>query len=269
MIQPYKTTIDKAIDTCLAEFNTPKKLYEPVHYLFEAGGKRVRPILTALACEIVGGEFEHSIHAAVSVELLHNFTLVHDDIMDRSPMRRGRQTIHEKFDENTAILSGDVIIGIALKQVELSAVHCKNPLQLMTAFSTGLIEVCEGQSMDVSLAERSDVTIDEYFVMIEKKTAKLLEMSVAIGAIIGGGTSEQIENLATFAREVGIAFQLQDDLLDLAGSEQFGKTRGGDLLEGKRTWLILRTRDILVELGEGASIEHLRIMTSFFEKNRV
>ena len=222
MIESYQKAVDEALDKCLANFATPNNLYDPVHYLFEAGGKRVRPILTILACEIVGGTSEQAIPASVAVELLHNFTLVHDDIMDNSPMRRGRNTVHEQYDVNTAILSGDVMIGIALKHVEESAKYAKDPIRLMRAFSTGLIEVCEGQSLDVTLAEASDVKPDEYFTMIEKKTARLLEMSVAIGALIGQASEQQIDDVTTFAREVGIAFQLQDDLLDLHGISEGG-----------------------------------------------
>lgn len=239
----YTAEIDAALASALNEFTDPGELYAPVQYLFEAGGKRVRPILTLLACEAVGGDRRHAMSAAVAVEMLHNFTLMHDDIMDRSPMRRGRATVHMKYDENTAILSGDVMIGMALRLLERSAEHAPQPLEVIRAFTTGLIEVCEGQSLDMSLAERHDVTVDEYFTMIDKKTAKLLEMSVAIGASVAGATSEQLGHLTTFAREIGIAFQMQDDLLDLRGSEEFGKAPGGDIVEGKRTWLILRTRD--------------------------
>lgn len=239
----YTAEIDAALASALNEFTTPGELYHPVHYLFEAGGKRVRPILTLLACEAVGGDRQNAMSAAISVELLHNFTLMHDDIMDRSPMRRGRPTVHMRYDENTAILSGDVMIGMALRLLERSAQHARNPLRVIRAFTTGLIEVCEGQSLDMSLAERHDVTVDEYFTMIDKKTAKLLEMSVAVGGLVGGTTDEQLEHLTTFARELGIAFQMQDDLLDLRGSEEFGKAPGGDIVEGKRTWLVLRTRD--------------------------
>jgi len=239
----YIADVDAALASCLNEFAAPSELYGPVHYLFEAGGKRVRPILTLLACDAVGGDRAHAMHAAIAVELLHNFTLMHDDIMDRSPMRRGRDTVHVKYDENTAILSGDVMIGMALRMLERSAQHAPDPLRVVSAFTTGLIEVCEGQSLDMTLAERHDVTVDEYFTMIDKKTAKLLEMSVAVGGLIGGATDEQVEHLTTFAREIGIAFQMQDDLLDLRGSEAFGKAPGGDIVEGKRTWLVLRTRD--------------------------
>ena len=230
--------------SALAEFSDIDSLYAPVRYLFAGGGKRVRPILTLLACEAVGGKREDALYAGVATELLHNFTLVHDDIMDSSPLRRGRDTVHKRFGNNAAILSGDVIMGIALRMLERSAAQAPSPIDVISAFSTGLVDVCEGQALDMAFMSRDDVTLDEYFTMIEKKTAKLLEMAVRIGGLVGGGTTREIEALRTFARDIGIAFQMQDDLLDLVGSEEFGKTPGGDIVEGKRTWMILRVRDL-------------------------
>ncbi len=266
MLTTYTTRIDSALEACLQEFTYPGPLYDPVHYLFVGGGKRVRPILTLLACEATGGNSDHAMSAALAVELLHNFTLVHDDIMDRSPIRRGRPTVHTAFDENSAILSGDVMMGMAMRMLERSAVQAPDPIGVISAFSTGLIEVCEGQALDMAFMQRTDVTADEYFRMIEQKTAKLLEMSVNIGARIAGAPSEQIEALRIFAREIGMAFQMQDDLLDLFGSEKFGKAPGGDLVEGKRTWLVLTARD------RAAASEHQAcagILEEFFANNGI
>ena len=258
--------MNEALAACLGEFTEPNALYLPIHYLFEAGGKRVRPVLTLLACEAVGGDPRKAMSAAVAVELLHNFTLMHDDIMDRSPKRRGRETVHVRYDENTAILSGDVMIGMAMRMLERSADLAPQPMDVIKAFTTGLIEVCEGQALDMTLPERNDVTPEEYFTMINKKTAKLLEMSVSIGALIGGANAAQIDHLTTFAREIGIAFQMQDDLLDIYGSEQFGKAAGGDIVEGKRTWLLLQTRD-RANAGGDATSPCAAVIHDFYASN--
>lgn len=267
MLASYTEQIEQALADCLAEFTTPPELYQPVQYLFEAGGKRVRPIICLLACEAGGGSRTSAMAAAIAVELLHTFTLMHDDIMDRSPIRRGRPTVHVRYNENTAILSGDVMIGMAMRMLERSAERAPAPIRVIKAFTTGLIEVCEGQSMDMTFMERHDVTIDEYFTMIDKKTAKLLEMSAAIGFLIAGGSDAHLDHLTTFMREIGIAFQMQDDLLDLVGSPAFGKSPGGDLLEGKRTWMVLRMRDRC--LDPSARSEHRAMIDAFFTNNGI
>lgn len=261
-LAPYREQIESALSSALSEFNEPGCLYDPVHYLFEAGGKRVRPVLTMLACEAVGGDPSHAVHAAIAVELLHNFTLVHDDIMDSSAKRRGRDTVHVKWNSNTAILAGDVMMGMAMRLLLRSAAHARHPLDVVDAFSTGLIDVCDGQALDMEFMLRSDVRSDEYFMMIEKKTARLLEMSVAIGASIGSASDQQRSALQTFARELGIAFQMQDDVLDAFGSEQFGKVRGGDIIEGKRTWLMIETC-ARVDADPTSSPEHRGIVDAF------
>lgn len=235
--------IEATLTSFLDEFPEPDSLYAPVRYLFDGGGKRIRPLLTVLCCEAAGGSRHHCLSAAVAVELLHNFTLVHDDIMDSSPIRRGRPTVHVRWNDGTAILSGDVMIGMAMRLLERSALHSPRPLDVMSAFSTGLIDVCDGQALDLALMHRDDVTVDDYFDMITKKTAKLLEASAAIGGHMAGTDTTTFDHLRTFAREIGIAFQVQDDLLDLIGSEAFGKTPGGDIIEGKRTWLVLTARE--------------------------
>jgi len=266
LLAPYLADVEKALRGALDEFIEPAWLYQPVHYLFEGGGKRIRPILTLLACEAVGGERAGALPAAVAVELLHNFTLVHDDIMDRSTKRRGRDTVHVKWNESAAILSGDVMMGMAMRLLMRSAHHAPRPLDVIDAFSTGLIEVCDGQALDLAFMDRADVTPEEYFTMIEKKTARLLEMSVAIGANVGGATNGRVAALRAFAREIGIAFQLQDDILDVTGSEAFGKQPGGDIVEGKRTWLMLEcARRVREDLG--ARDDHRSLVTAFFASN--
>lgn len=240
-----KEQFETSLHAFLDEYTSPSELYDPIHYVMKSGGKRVRPMLTLLSCQAVGGTIDNAMHAAIAVELIHNFTLVHDDIMDRSEMRRGRDTVHKKWDESAAILSGDVMIGLATRSLVRSAHHAKQPLAVVDAFSTGIVDVCDGQALDLALMARDVVTMDDYFDMISKKTAKLLEMSVVIGALVGGADTATVENLRQFACGVGIAFQLQDDLLDLLGSEDFGKAQGGDVVEGKRTWLMLRADEIV------------------------
>jgi len=262
----YQSEVEGALQRALAEFTDPTWLYKPVRYLFEGGGKRIRPILTLLACESVGGERAAALPAAVAVELLHNFTLVHDDIMDSSDKRRGRDTVHVKWNQNVAILSGDVMMGMAMRLLMRSAHHAPKPLDVIDAFSTGLIEVCDGQAMDLAFMERDDVTPEEYFTMIEKKTARLLEMSVAIGANVGGATNGRVQALRDFARHIGVAFQMQDDILDLTGSEAFGKSAGGDIVEGKRTWLMLEcTRRVHEDVS--AAAQHRHLISAFFSNN--
>lgn len=265
-LAPYLSEVEDALQSALNEFTEPAWLYSPVRYLFDGGGKRIRPILTLLACECVGGDRLRALPAAVAVELLHNFTLVHDDIMDSSAMRRGRATVHVKWDENAAILSGDVMMGIAMRLLLRSAHHAPRPLDVVDAFSTGLIDVCEGQALDLAFMGRGDVTSAEYFAMIEKKTARLLEMSVAIGANVGGATDAQVRALREFARQIGIAFQMQDDILDITGSEAFGKSPGGDITEGKRTWLILECAN-RVRQDKEALAEHSNLINTFFANN--
>ncbi len=260
---PYQHDVEQALRSALDEFREPTWLYDPVHYLFDGGGKRVRPMLTLLACEAVGGDRHAALPAAIAVELLHNFTLVHDDIMDSSEKRRGRDTVHVKWDTNVAILSGDVMMGMALRLLMRSAQHAPRPLDVIDAFSTGLIEVCDGQALDLAFMDRRDVTPEEYFAMIERKTARLLEMSVAIGANVGGATNGRVESLRAFARGIGIAFQLQDDVLDIIGSEQFGKMPGGDVLEGKRTWLMLECTRRVQERAD-APEHHLHLLDAFY-----
>lgn len=249
-IQQKLEQIEAALAQALVQYRDPAELYDPVHYVLSAGGKRIRPLLVLLATEAVGGETTDAMNAALAIEMLHNFTLVHDDIMDRSSLRRGRATAHIQFDENSAILSGDVIVGIASKLLSASAQHSHNPSAVFEVFSQGFIDVCEGQALDVAFTKRTDVHPDEYFGMIERKTARLLETSVHIGALVGNGDLQHTNALRTFARDIGLAFQMQDDILDVEGSHGFGKTPGGDLIEGKRTWLMLRAHEKATDTPE-------------------
>ncbi len=217
----------------------PVSLYKPGLYIIEGGGKRLRPLLVLFSAKAVGGKFSSANNASVAVELLHNFTLVHDDIMDNADKRRGKQTLHKKYDANTAILVGDSLLSIAYKQL---LKDCNgNSKEILSAFTKGLVDVCEGQSMDKDFETLEHVSIKDYEVMIEKKTAAMVEMCCKIGALLCGGTKKEINGLANFGRSIGIAFQIQDDLLDITGNEnEFGKFVGGDLVEGKKTFLFIK-----------------------------
>lgn len=216
----------------------PDSLYEPVNYILSSGGKRLRPLLVLLSAKAVGGSFNNVYNASTAVELLHNFTLVHDDIMDNADKRRGLLTLHKKYDDSTAILAGDGLLAVAYEYL-LKDCDGKTK-EVISAFTKGLIEVCEGQSLDSDFETRNNVSIDEYKLMIIKKTAAMFEMCCSIGALLGGGSTKEIKAVSLFGKNIGIAFQIQDDLLDISGDEKkFGKKVGGDLIEGKKTFLFI------------------------------
>ena len=231
----------KSIELRLKQLQTnrsPRSMHEPINYILSGGGKRIRPVLTLLAAEAVGGNFKSTIYAAVAIEILHNFTLVHDDIMDNATSRRGRKTIHTKWDSNVAILSGDAMIAFAYN--ELLRTKSKNISEAISILTNGLFEVCEGQAYDKEFETQKNVSIKEYLKMIDKKTAKMFSVAMEIGAVVGGGTQKEISALKSFGMLLGRAFQIQDDLLDvIADEKEFGKKIGGDIKEGKRTFLFL------------------------------
>lgn len=240
----YKTQIDERLFNFIDKEH-PKSLYEPLKYVLSGGGKRIRPMILIFSCEALGGTIDDSIDAAVAIEILHNFTLVHDDIMDNANTRRGRDTIHKRWDTNVAILAGDELIGLAYKS--LLKTDSKNIGEIARVFTNGIIEVCEGQSYDKEFENRQSVSVDEYIMMISKKTSRLLETCAAVGAYIGNGTQEEIENLKNYAMNLGLAFQIQDDLLDIiADEETFGKKIGGDIVEGKKTYLLLKANEVIL-----------------------
>lgn len=230
--------VDARISNLLVK-KEPVSLYEPCSYIIQSGGKRLRPLLVLLCAKAAGADFKDVYNAAVAVELLHNFTLVHDDIMDNADKRRGRTTLHKKYDLSTAILSGDNLLAVAY--MNLLKDTKSNDKAVLTTFTKGVIDVCEGQSLDKDFEVRENVSIKEYMIMIQKKTAALLETCCSIGAQLGGGSEATIKALSQYGRYLGMAFQLQDDLLDIIAEEaEFGKTVGGDLVEGKKTFLFLK-----------------------------
>lgn len=216
----------------------PKGLYEPIGYTLAAGGKRVRPRLAILAAQLFGGKVEDVLPAALALEVFHNFTLLHDDVMDKAQVRRGRPTVHVKWNENTAILSGDQMMIEAYKL--LSQVPEKKLAKTLRLFNKMATEICEGQQYDVDFESRDDVTIPEYMEMIRLKTSVLLATALQIGAYIGYANEEQQKKIYEYGIHVGLAFQIQDDMLDCYGDEAtFGKAIGGDIAENKKTYLWL------------------------------
>ncbi len=263
----FKETFDEylsIIEQRLAEVvpdTEPRALYEPFHYLITGGGKRIRPVLTMICAGAVGGDPMSALNPACAIEILHNFTLAHDDIMDQSPLRRGRETVHTKWNEAAAILTGDVMVGYAYGLLPAARDHDRAD-DISEAFTKGLIEVCEGQAFDMMYNNDKQVTTDDYFMMIGKKTAKIIETSAVIGAHSGHGSIDDVDNLSKYANNLGLAFQLQDDLLDIiAEDEKFGKQIGKDIVEGKKTYLILRTKE---KATEG---KDKRLINQFFEQD--
>ncbi len=236
-VEEYRAEINRRLSGLLTK-QQPESMYDAGRYVLEAGGKRVRPLLTLFACEAVGGNREDALPAALAVEILHNFTLVHDDIMDASDSRRGRATVHKKWNDNVAILVGDALVAVAYHAL----LESKNNRQeeITRLFTDGLLEVCEGQTFDMEFEQNDDVTVDKYLLMIEKKTGALLKMSAAIGGVIGNADDAQLEALRQFGTYLGLAFQIQDDLLDVeADAAKIGKPMHNDIKTGKRTYLLL------------------------------
>ena len=217
----------------------PRNLYNPINYILADGGKRMRPTLTLMAAEIFDADYKKALPAALAVEVFHNFSLVHDDIMDDAPLRRGKETVHEKWDVNTGILSGDAMLILAYQYFEHYEPHVFRDLAKL--FSKTALEVCEGQQYDVDFETRTDVTIPEYLTMIEYKTAVLVAAAMKMGAILAETSKKNADLIYDFGLNLGIAFQLQDDYLDAFGDpETFGKQVGGDIIENKKTYLYLK-----------------------------
>lgn len=233
----------------------PKNLYEPIDYILGLGGKRMRPVLTLMASEVFDTDYKVALPAAMAVEVFHNFSLVHDDIMDDAPLRRGKETVHEKWDLNTGILSGDAMLILAYQYFEQYDPTVFRDLAKL--FSKTALEVCEGQQWDVDFEKRNDVTIPEYLKMIEYKTAVLVAAAMKMGAIVAKTSQKEADYIYDFGLNLGLAFQLQDDYLDAFGDpETFGKQVGGDIIENKKTYLYLKAREFS-SVEKAAELEKL------------
>jgi geranylgeranyl diphosphate synthase type II len=235
------------IDERLAELDLPDEpalLYDPVRYTLSLAGKRVRPYLTLIGCGLCDGDIEEALPAAVAIELLHNFTLLHDDIMDAAETRRGAPSVVKKWGANTAIISGDTMYAKAFSQLQYYGASSRYPKEqyatILDIFLGSAETVCEGQAYDLAYEQQTEVSIDEYIHMIKGKTAALISGSLALGGAVAGADPEKINELRFAGQKTGIAFQIQDDLLDAtADPEKFGKRKGGDIVEGKKTYLTL------------------------------
>ncbi|MBN4082914.1 polyprenyl synthetase family protein [bacterium AH-315-A23] len=277
MIDTYKEDFITFLNEKIS-LKEPVNLYEPIHYILQLGGKRLRPILTLMTCDIYNGNVREAYDAALAIEVFHNFTLVHDDIMDSAPIRRGKTTVHEKWDLNTGILSGDAMMIIAYQCFE----NYEDPIfkKLVKLFSQTSLEVCEGQQLDMDFETRNNVSIAEYLKMITNKTAVLVAAAMKMGTIIANVNDEEAEAMYNFGLNLGIAFQLQDDYLDTFGAtEIFGKQIGGDITENKKTFLFLKTleicdvedKDTLLSLYSSIDNNHHKVnaVTQLFKKNQI
>ncbi|MCS6934974.1 MAG: polyprenyl synthetase family protein [Chitinophagales bacterium] len=277
LLQLYDTTFSKN------NFNTsPTNLYKPVEHIMSMKGKRLRPLLVMLSCEMFGGDVTKSLNAAFAMEVFHNFTLVHDDIMDKAETRRGMPTVHKVFGLNAAILAGDVMLAYAYKYLTASE-PAKVPA-LMELFNTTAIQIFEGQQMDVDFEERDDVTEEEYLKMIEYKTSVLMACCTQTGAILAGADITAQKKIYDFGLYLGLSFQVRDDLLDAFGDgKKVGKKIGGDILLNKKTFLLLRTmrlcndaqraqlNELLREKDEHkkiSGIQHLMQITGGYEQTK-
>lgn len=257
----------------------PSELYAPIQYTLGLGGKRIRPVLTLMACELFGGQIEKAVPQAIAIELFHNFTLIHDDIMDNAPLRRGKVTVFKKWNNNVAILSGDTLFALAYQYVQ-KADSSILPVTL-NVFNKTAIEVCEGQQFDLNFEQEQDLSVDQYIEMIKLKTAVLFGASLKIGALIGGANTEDAENLYDFGLNIGMGFQLQDDLLDTFGDQNiFGKRTGIDIIANKKTFLYLKalenadapTKQLLVKYYNTSDInqeDKFRVVKDIFSKLKV
>jgi geranylgeranyl diphosphate synthase type II len=260
-ISDYQELVSAHFNSLVLE-KEPKNLYEPIQYILDLGGKRMRPVLTLMTAEIFDCDYKKALQAATAIEVFHNFSLIHDDIMDDAPLRRGKVTVHEKWNINTGILSGDAMLILAYQFFEEY-----EPIvfsHLAKLFSKTALEVCEGQQYDVDFETRDDVTIPEYLKMIEYKTAVLVGAAMKMGAIVAETSKENADLIYDFGLNLGIAFQLQDDFLDAFGNpETFGKQIGGDIIENKKTFLYLKA----LEFGAKEDNEQLMHLFSIQPKD--
>ena len=260
ILKAYAEEIDVVIDDSLSKLE-PESLYESSEYLIKAGGKKFRPALTLLSCQAVGGKPEKALKAAAAIELTHTFSLIHDDIMDNDDTRRGKPAVHKVWGEPLAILAGDSLFAKSFELLSQSAednIAYERVVDALQVLTNSCINICGGQALDMAFEDTFNVTKDEYMNMIYKKTGDLITASTTIGAIMGGASSNEIQALRTYGKQIGLAFQIQDDYIDLTGDESIGKPVGSDLVEGKKTLMVVyalekankEDHDRLVELLE-------------------
>jgi geranylgeranyl diphosphate synthase, type II len=241
----------------------PIGLYEPIQYILQLGGKKLRPALVLMSYNLFKDDVEVALPAGFAIEVFHNFTLMHDDIMDNAPLRRGMPTVHEKYNVNTGILSGDAMLILAYEYLVSVSVDTKSVAKIIKVFNKCAIEVCEGQQFDIDFEKRNDVTISEYLRMIELKTSVLLAAALEIGVILAENNEKQAKDAYEFGRNIGIAFQLQDDILDTFGNpDTFGKKVGGDIIQNKKTFLYLKSLEIAKDNDKKALLEWYNTATS-------
>lgn len=242
----------------------PKELYQPVRYFMDLGGKRMRPILSVLSCYLFDNEYVKAVKPSIAIEIFHNFTLIHDDIMDKAPLRRGKPTVHQKWNENIALLAGDVALIKAYQQLEFLPIEIRK--DIVALFNTTAIEVCEGQQLDMNFEIINDVSLEEYLDMIQLKTAVLLGFSMYMGARLGGTTIENAKKMYDCGVAMGMAFQIKDDYLDaFADVSKFGKQVGGDIMADKKTFLMLKA----LQLDTSGSLQAIIGNKSFELTNKV
>lgn len=277
LLQDLQERIDEAFAN-LAFPHKPADLYDPISYTLGLGGKRLRPLLLLTSCQMFGGDTSDAINPAIGIELFHNFTLLHDDIMDEAPLRRGKDTVYKKWNSNVAILAGDTMFALANKYLLKTRPEAVSGIAEL--FNQTAIEVCEGQQFDMDFEKADFVSIDDYIEMIRLKTAVLLAASLKIGALIAGAEHADSELIYRFGINIGLAFQLKDDLLDVFGDQQkFGKVGGGDIIAGKKTYLYLKA---LESAGDEAqnfsrlynshnldSIEKISRVKEFFNEKKI
>lgn len=242
-MQQYQTLISDALSR-LDWAKSPEALYQPIAYALSVGGKHLRPAMLLMAVDIFGGKTQDVMPAALAVEVFHNFTLLHDDLMDKADVRRGQATVQKKYGPNTAVLSGDQMLIAAYQLLEKAKISDGNFRQVTKLFSTMAEQICQGQQYDMDFEKRDDVVIAEYMHMIELKTAVLLATSLQIGALLAGASVEQQKCLYKFGLNLGLAFQLRDDYLDVYGTQSLGKKIGGDIVNNKKTYLLITAIDL-------------------------
>jgi geranylgeranyl diphosphate synthase, type II len=266
--------INDALGKCFNK-ESPATLYAPARYILEGNGKRIRPFLTLLASEAVCGSSENALHVALAVEILHNFTLIHDDIMDQADLRHSRPTVHKKWNTNAAILSGDMMIAYAY-DLALQAKSTRHA-ELIHILNDANMTICEGQALDMELEEKQDATIADYLDMIAKKTGRLISAALEAGGVAGNATKKELQSLVLFGEKIGRAFQIQDDYLDImAENGKSGKMAGGDIINGKKTYLLLRSleltsgkeRDLLrsIFINKGIGAERVPEVKAIYER---